>query len=127
MTILQISIHPQRKDEKSGKWVEIGDKKAAEKTSQALREKTTEERDKVKSGETLAQGILLPGATNAYMMANFPSLLTQPGAADAKKEEKKDSDETKEAAAEASKTEENEEGKEEEEAKKEAPVETANV
>ena len=32
-----------RKDEKSGKWVDIGDKKAAEKTSQALREKPNEE------------------------------------------------------------------------------------
>lgn len=32
-----------RKDEKLGKWVDIGDKKAAEKTSQALREKPTEE------------------------------------------------------------------------------------
>ena len=32
-----------RKDEKSGKWVDIGDKKAAEKTSQALREKPTDE------------------------------------------------------------------------------------
>jgi hypothetical protein len=34
-----------RKDEKSGKWVDIGDKRAAEKTSQALREKTNEEKD----------------------------------------------------------------------------------
>lgn len=32
-----------RKDEKTGKWVDIGDKKAAEKTSQALREKPNEE------------------------------------------------------------------------------------
>lgn len=32
-----------RKDEKLGKWVDIGDKKAAEKTSQALREKPSEE------------------------------------------------------------------------------------
>jgi folylpolyglutamate synthase/dihydropteroate synthase len=32
-----------RKDEKLGKWVDIGDKKAAEKTSQALREKPNEE------------------------------------------------------------------------------------
>jgi hypothetical protein len=32
-----------RKDEKIGKWVDIGDKKAAEKTSQALREKPCEE------------------------------------------------------------------------------------
>jgi hypothetical protein len=34
-----------RKDDKSGKWIDIGDKKAAEKTSQALREKTNESKD----------------------------------------------------------------------------------
>ncbi len=34
-----------RKDEKTGKWIDIGDKKAAEKTSQALREKTNEEKE----------------------------------------------------------------------------------
>lgn len=34
-----------KKDEKTGKWYDIGDKKAAEKASQALREKTPEERD----------------------------------------------------------------------------------
>ncbi|CAJ1942534.1 unnamed protein product [Cylindrotheca closterium] len=35
-----------RKDKKSGLWVDIGDKRAAEKTSQALREKTREEQAK---------------------------------------------------------------------------------
>ena len=34
-----------KKDEKSGKWYDIGDKRAAEKTSQALREKNTDEKD----------------------------------------------------------------------------------
>lgn len=34
-----------RKDEKTGKWVDVGDKKAAEKTSQALREKTGEDKN----------------------------------------------------------------------------------
>jgi hypothetical protein len=33
-----------RKDEKIGKFYDIGDKRAAEKTSQALREKTNEEK-----------------------------------------------------------------------------------
>ena len=60
-----------RKDEKTGKWVDVGDKKAAEKTSQALREKTIEERDKLKSGEAPPQGILVPGITNAYLMPDF--------------------------------------------------------
>jgi hypothetical protein len=52
-----------RKDEKTGKWVDIGDKKAAEKTSQALREKTNEEREKGKANPPLGSGILLPAAT----------------------------------------------------------------
>jgi hypothetical protein len=34
-----------KKDDKSGKWVDIGDKRAAEKASQALREKSNEERE----------------------------------------------------------------------------------
>jgi len=33
-----------KKDDKTGKWKDIGDKKAAEKTSQALREKTDEDK-----------------------------------------------------------------------------------
>ena len=77
-----------RKNEKTGKWVDVGDKKAAEKTSQALREKTTEERDKIKSGEAPPQGILVPGVTNAYLMPNFSpawaaETTTEPSSADA--------------------------------------------
>jgi len=34
-----------KKDKKTGMWYDIGDKRAAEKTSQALREKTREEKD----------------------------------------------------------------------------------
>jgi hypothetical protein len=57
-----------RKDEKTGKWVDIGDKKAAEKTSQALREKTNEEREKLRKDPS-ALGVntgisLLPGTTD---------------------------------------------------------------
>jgi hypothetical protein len=37
-----------KKDEKTGKWFDIGDQKAAEKTSQALREKSDEERVEAK-------------------------------------------------------------------------------
>ena len=84
-----------------------------------MREKTQEDREKGKSGEAPAQGILLPGATNAYLMAGFPSLVTSP-AAGAKKEE------TKEAEA-GSKTEEKEESKEEKEESKEEEKETAMV
>lgn len=57
-----------KKDEKTGKWVDVGDKKAAEKTSQALREKTNEERDKQKSSTTLGSGVLLP-APSSYLAA----------------------------------------------------------
>jgi hypothetical protein len=39
-----------KKDEKSGKWLDVGDKKAAEKTSQALREKIGDEQE---SGQSI--------------------------------------------------------------------------
>ncbi|KAL3923878.1 MAG: hypothetical protein SGILL_001388 [Bacillariaceae sp.] len=51
-----------RKDEKTGKWIDIGDKKAAEKTSQALREKTTDEKGGAPAGFT-SPTLILPGAT----------------------------------------------------------------
>ena len=38
-----------KKDEKAGKWFDVGDKKAAEKASQALQEKTPEERSRLHS------------------------------------------------------------------------------
>jgi hypothetical protein len=71
-----------RKDDKSGHWVDIGDKKAAEKTSQALREKTTEEREKIKrdpsSTISTAAMSLLPATTDflaaaGAMMAGIPA------------------------------------------------------
>lgn len=53
-----------RKDEKSGKWIDIGDKRAAEKTSQALREKTNEEREKrASSGNFTSQTLVLLSPT----------------------------------------------------------------
>lgn len=55
-----------RKDEKTGKWYDVGDKKAAEKTSQALREKSNEERDKVKRES---------GALSAALLPNYNSLM----------------------------------------------------
>jgi hypothetical protein len=63
------------KDEKTGKWIDIGDKKAAEKTSQALREKTNEERDKVKTAPagSLGVGVLLPSP--ASYLGTFPEIL----------------------------------------------------
>jgi hypothetical protein len=38
-----------RQDDKTGKWVDIGDKKAADKTSQLMREKKKNKRDKLKA------------------------------------------------------------------------------
>ena len=50
-----------KKDEKSGKWVDVGDKKAAEKTSQALREKPTDEKDQTQTDSAaLGVNVLLP-------------------------------------------------------------------
>lgn len=43
-----------KKDEKTGKWFDIGDRRAAEKASQALREKTPEERSKLRMEQQLS-------------------------------------------------------------------------
>mmetsp|Transcript_93217 Transcript_93217/g.269205 ORF Transcript_93217/g.269205 Transcript_93217/m.269205 type:complete len:694 (+) Transcript_93217:27-2108(+) len=51
-----------KKDEKTGKWVDIGDKKAAEKTSQALREKTGEEKEKNDGATPKSGSVLAPKA-----------------------------------------------------------------
>lgn len=59
-----------RKDEKTGKWVDIGDKKAAEKTSQALREKTSEERETTKE---ISGGMLFP-SPDSYLEPFLGSL-----------------------------------------------------
>ena len=97
-----------RKDDKSGKWIDIGDKKAAEKTSQALREKTNEEREQQKkepgAPATAVTGIsLLPGTTDflaaaGAMMAKASAapvvVVTKTG--EKKDDEKKDGEEAKE-------------------------------
>jgi hypothetical protein len=62
-----------RKDDKSGKWVDVGDKKAAEKTSQALREKTNEERDNMKEQPTTL-GVLLPNPAS-FMAAATAAMI----------------------------------------------------
>lgn len=95
-----------RKDEKTGKWIDIGDKKAAEKTSQALREKTNEEREKQRkdpgSASAVTTGIsLLPGTTDflaaaGAMMAGIPASPNVVVAkTDDKSEEKKEGEQTK--------------------------------
>lgn len=68
-----------KKDEKTGRWYDIGDKKAAEKTSQALREKTNEERDKLKGdAASLGVQVLLPNPTS-YLAAVSGAPLVLPG------------------------------------------------
>jgi len=64
-----------RKDESTGKWVDIGDKKAAEKTSQALREKSNEERDKVKGDPGALASVLLPNPASYLAAASANSIL----------------------------------------------------
>jgi hypothetical protein len=73
-----------RKDEKTGKWYDIGDKKAAEKASQALREKTPEERDLLKQESvngmplTYFQNAALFQATSAMIQGAIPGLAVMP-------------------------------------------------
>lgn len=68
-----------KKDEKTGKWYDVGDKKAAEKTSQALREKSNEERDKLKRDpSTLGVQVLLPNPSS-YLAAVTGTPLILPG------------------------------------------------
>jgi hypothetical protein len=72
-----------RKDERTGRWVDIGDKKAAEKTSQALREKISDDRETTPGAKAMLEtgltaSVLLPspasyiGDTFPVMMPNVP-------------------------------------------------------
>ena len=60
-----------RKDATTGRWYDIGDKKAAEKTSQALREKSDEEKEliKIPAGFTSPTMIVPTAATTAAAAA----------------------------------------------------------
>ncbi len=63
-----------KKDATTGKWFDIGDKKAAEKTSQALREKSDEEKEgKVPAGFT-SPTLIVP--TAAAAATNVDAALT---------------------------------------------------
>jgi hypothetical protein len=66
-----------KKDATTGKWLDIGDKKAAEKTSQALREKSDEEKEgKIPAGFT-SPTLIVPTATAAAAAAtNVDAALT---------------------------------------------------
>jgi hypothetical protein len=113
-----------RKDEKTGKWIDIGDRKAAEKTSQALREKSNEERDKVVGDPgALGMAVLLPNrasyfdaATAAAIFAGTLPPSVVPAAAEvgatAMAEEEKTGDDKGEATSD-DKAEEKEKGDEE--------------
>ncbi|GKY91340.1 hypothetical protein MPSEU_000106200 [Mayamaea pseudoterrestris] len=63
-----------RKDDKSGKWIDIGDKKAAEKTSQALREKPEDEEELARV-DLKSLGILLPTASAGYLAATTANVM----------------------------------------------------
>lgn len=62
-----------RKDDATNKWVDVGDKKAAEKTSQALREKPSDK----KPGEltNAPTGILLPNPASYLAAATASAML----------------------------------------------------
>jgi hypothetical protein len=61
-----------KKNESTGKWYDVGDKKAAEKTSQALREKTYEERDQHKTeAVTLGSAVFLPSPLQEFDMTQL--------------------------------------------------------
>jgi len=63
-----------KKDATTGKWFDIGDKKAAEKTSQALREKSDEEKEgKIPAGFT-SPTLIVP--TAAVAATNVDAALT---------------------------------------------------
>jgi hypothetical protein len=110
-----------RKDDKTGKWVDIGDKKAAEKTSQALREKTNEERDSLKATPG-SLGVLLPNPAS-FLAAATASMATANSALTSSKkpEEKAKTDEAKEGEEEKADDKEKKVGdkEEKEEAKEE--------
>jgi hypothetical protein len=84
-----------KKDEKTGKWIDIGDKRAAEKTSQALREKTIDEKDEnpVKTPFT-SPTLVLPTPGEEVKVANTDGDVKKEGNGeeikDAKKEENGD-------------------------------------
>eukprot|EP00536_Pseudo-nitzschia_multiseries_P005585 jgi/Psemu1/12928/gm1.12928_g len=66
-----------KKDATTGKWFDIGDKKAAEKTSQALREKSDEDKEgKVPVGFTSPTLHIVPTATAAAAATNVDATLT---------------------------------------------------
>ena len=65
-----------KKDATTGKWFDIGDKKAAEKTSQALREKSDEEKEgKIPVGFT-SPTLIVPTNTAAAAANNVDAALT---------------------------------------------------
>lgn len=106
-----------RKDDKTGKWVDIGDKKAAEKTSQALREKTIEERDQLKATPG-SLGVLLPNPASflatatASMVTGVSALPSAKKAEEAKTSESKTDDDKEKTDDKADDKEGEEEGKE---------------
>jgi len=77
-----------KKDSATGKWYDIGDKKAAEKTSQALREKSDEEKgeeSKIPAGFASPTLIIVPTAATAAAAAatNVDAALTNADFTDA--------------------------------------------
>lgn len=71
-----------KKHPETGKWYDIGDKKAAEKTSQALREKSDEEKEASKMSAGLASpSMIVPNAATAAAAAAAAAAATNIDAA----------------------------------------------
>ena len=78
-----------KKDEKTGKWYDIGDKRAAEKTSQALREKTNDERDPSVTSPFTSPTAFLPATTASLPAAMVGTAPVSPSPVAAKSDENK--------------------------------------
>ena len=91
-----LSLSFLKKDEKTGKWYDVGDKKAAEKTSQALREKGPE-KGEGSPGDGPTVPAAAAGASPAFLLPT-PSVppLDIAGALPAVKGEEKDGEKTEE-------------------------------
>lgn len=98
-----------KKDEKTGKWVDVGDKKAAEKTSQALREKTGDEKERPATTPFQSPTLIVPGPTHIVPLSVEPKV--ENGETPA--EEKNDATDDKPTNGEASEVKEGEIVKEE--------------
>ena len=91
-----IAIRFLRKDDKVGKWIDIGDKRAAEKTSQALREKTDAEKDgEAPTTPFTSPTVYLPNPDQAPTTTTVVDMIVDTTVKEAKTEDVKDDEKKK--------------------------------